>query len=461
MEDLTDTLFDRFKGKTDTSDADKSAQNIEFFNSVLNEPKNETRLKYLRVFSDIDREFKTLTNENFKDYLDIIEQIETFKRGREVYEMLVLASKLADDFLNGQVDNTTPFELLIRYEMPDNPADVKSFVADYFIDKLGLNGDDRRKIDPVKIFELNNTMSTTEEFVEKVNELIKAKNNGDVDVVARRENFSSDKALRGIRLVNAVNRAKTLTNPADSQISTTKLLTDRISYGIYTGHVMSDEEYDTEIEIDDNGIKSLFLAVLFVFPGLLNSLLLNKKFRVKIANSNGNIDSLNSSTIEKMVMDVKGLRFNDAGDMLDTLASLFVATSYKLLVIEQNRLFSDKKFVESRLYILDMILLYFGVGLNIDGFIVGDEENVYNDRIKLENDKIIILRPTFEKVRYGLFNEYYELNKTQTGRFFHYYDTAGDWGKGHQAFEPEFWRDIMLYGVEVDSLGIKPLKKFI
>ena len=463
--ELTSTYFDSFK-EVGIDDSDKwNSYVIVFMTDLTSNGTEEQKRDYRLVFDWISNSDWEELEEGLVNPFDILgeDSLKIFVRqGKHIYDLLVQSNETIKTFKSQETVDPTVSSFLSMYNLPGIITEGgQKFVAKYFVDGLGLSDADRSKIVPFDLFKLGDAVKP-DEFVDKVTRLLEAIENGDVENAVKHLNVASDKEIRFLRqvrkapIVNLEDEDPTDVPPVSPPRSTA-LLTLDTDFGINTGGAFDEEQ----ITFNDTGLKSLMLAVIVIFPGLLNSLLLKKEYHSNFfINGKQVVDSVRGSDVLSTVQKIKGGTLGDGNELCNAISVLFVATCYKLLATHQNSLFSDKGFTESRLFLVDMVLTYFGVGVTIDGHVVGDETNLFNDIIKLENNTIIIIRPQFVRAKPGLLQSYYEFNKIQTGRFYHYYNNRGEWGKGHQFFETSFWKDIEFKNVLVGDMGQKNLKSF-
>lgn len=386
------------------------------------------------------------------------------KFGSDLVLYLKKTAEAVDEFNNGTDNDTTLILINSYYIIPGTSEKIRETVANFFVDSLNISDEIKAKIVPKELFgdDITNPKDV-DDIYKDVKAIINASSAKQVEAIAKQKNFSRDKFIKWQKLQNATRKAQALALPVNKSVANTDYLNvdpaNVDDHSIEIQAIDFSPDYDTEIVFDDNGVKSLAMAILIVFPGLMNSLLLNRKFLIGMSD-NFSIDGINISEMKRLQNKVINMDMNDGDEVIDVVSSLFLIASYKLLVLYQNDLFSDKVFNESRFYMFDMVLLYFGVGVRVDGFLIGDETNVYKDTIKLDGGKITIKREEFTKVDRGRFNEYYEIRKIPTGRFYHYYDDKYEWGKGTQYFEKEFWKNVIRNKSGVNDCGHKLLHRF-
>ena len=465
----TGTSFDEFSDIVLDDDNVNWYGHIDLFGTNLKTHTERDKSKVRDVF-------KWISNEDWEKMQDVSEspnislsydEVKKFVRqGKNIYDLLVQSNETIKVF-NSSTEDPLPMatSLLAMYNLPAPDLiteDGRVYVANYFVDMLGLLEEDREKIVPIKLFKLGDAVEP-EKFVDNVGTLLKAAREGNVEAVAERINVSVDKKIDIMKYVEnatvVVLDSNSGEDPADEGPSTpgTPLLTFDTDFGLN----MSDTFDEEEIVFNDVGLKSLALAVMVVFPGLLNSLLLKGEYHSNyLTNGKKVSDSVRASDLTQMANKIRKGDLKDGNELANALSGLFIASCYKLMASQQNFLFSDKGFAESRLFLIDMVLTYLGVGVTIDGHVVGDETNVFNDIIKLENNKVIIIRPPFPRARKGLLNRYYQFHKIQTGRFYNYYNIEGEWLLGHQFYETAFWNDIKYKNVLIGNTGQKNLKIF-
>ena len=460
----TNTYFDEFKDLDKADPGDWNSVLMSFIASVTDQGlSTKYQKKYRSVFSDIgNTDWELLRTGLPSDVLGADGLEKMVKDGVFFYNVLLDARSSAIEFVNRKDSEFTLASFMMSYNVPGTSESVREQMADYFVDQLGLTQEMKEKIVPVELFgkDIDNP-KPTEEITKEIKAILNSADTAEVEALAKRKNFSSDKLIRLKKLGNATRKAVAALDPTDKTVSNIPLLSSSDVYDIDMSVKFGDPKYDSEIILKDTGIKSLVMAILIVFPGLMNDLLLNEDFHISINTKNGVIDGLPLSQLKALYSQVFKLNMIDGDDVVDTLTSLFLAASYKLLAKYQNSLFSDKSFPESRFFMIDMILLFFGISVSVDGYILGDDSNLYPDIIKIRNDRIIIKRKVFKRVKPGIFNEFYDINKTTSGRFYHYYDYQGKWGLGSQFWEVEFWRNIKENRITTKECGQKLLSHFL
>ena len=463
----TNTYFDDFRDLDKADPGDWNSAVISFMASVTDPGLGEKfKEKYRSIFNDsIDNENWDLLTEGLQRPSDILGDAgleKMVKDGAFFFSVLSDARSSAAEFIRGKETDVTLASLITSYNIPGTSESIREQLAEYFVDQLGMIPEMKEKIIPVELFgkDIDNPKSV-EDVTEDVKELIQCNTVGEVEALAKRKNFSADKLIRLKKLGNATKKAVAALNPADKVVASIPLLRASDVYEIDMSMTFGDPKYDNEIILKDTGIKSLVMAILIVFPGLVNDLLLNKDFHITMNTQHGAIDGLAVSQLKALYEQVSKLNMIDGDDVVDSLTSLFLAASYKLLAKYQNSLFSDKAFSEARFFMIGMRLLFFGVSVTVDGHILGDEANLYPDVIKLRNDKIIIKRRVFKRVKPGIFNEFYKINKTTSGRFYHYYNYEGKWGLGSQFWEVDFWENIVNNKIKTKDCGQKLLSNFL
>lgn len=221
---------------------------------------------------------------------------------------------------------------------------------------------------------------------------------------------------------------------------------------------------DSEISIPDTGIKSLYLAVLVAVPGLFNSVVVNPKYDTMTI-SDGDIGDVNTiPTLREKIWE--GLRKPDTTDRVEffnNLATLFILTTHKLLLLKQEVLFSKHSYEETRFFALDMMLNFHGIGLTIDTVVVGSEDNVLAESIVIENDVITVFKSKFYKVGKYSLNKTYVEYKVQKARFLHYYNDKYEYEneKGDQWYSINFWKRVYRSNIKGAAFGFAALVKSV
>jgi hypothetical protein len=478
--EITGTKFDNFRNVNDNNKKDWGSH-VTLFMTEIGELYDDQKREYRIIFDWIgDDNWNKIMNSN-----DIPSNV----LGEELVEKFVNQCKIMYKNLatiNYNIDSLKPDtytgsdynieQLLLLFELPsDVGINGLKFMAKYFVDNLILKNDDRKCILPLSLFRMDNKLVTIEKFKENVRRLLEAEENGNVKSVAKQINVSSDKLIMLRETVKQGANDKSNgdhdvpeTSPRssasvndeyipDDPTSEPVLLEFDTDFGIETTDFIN----DNEIIFEDTGFKSLALAVMVVFPGLLNSLLLEPKYhRNFFMNGHKILDVVSAKEISQLAKKIERGDLKDGKQITNAISALFISTCYKLLAMHRNSLFSYKRFTDSRLFLIDMVLIYFGVGIIIDGHVVGDETNIFSDKINLENGNIMIMRHPFPRAIKGLFQTYYTFNKIQTGRFYHYYDIRGKWGEGRNFFETKFWNSIISKNVRVGDMGQKCLRAY-
>jgi hypothetical protein len=205
--------------------------------------------------------------------------------------------------------------------------------------------------------------------------------------------------------------------------------------------------------MDDTGIKSIYLAVLLVAPGLLNSLLLQSVYE----SGNGVNEVVSGSVITRVKNDLRDMIAEDVGGdaLLDKLATLFVLVTHKYMGYNQESAFSPHDFTDTRLFSLDIILSSLNVGIMIDGELVGSADNVHTDMIKIDDVSNVLT--VVKQPMYGIFpganNEVYIHDKVVSTRFYEHYDNTGHVDHSRTQDTAAFWDTVMKKGDQAGEYG--------
>lgn len=191
--------------------------------------------------------------------------------------------------------------------------------------------------------------------------------------------------------------------------------------------------------IDDTGLKSLFLAVLLVVPGLLNELVFGKSALVVSATSISDGASLRD------LQAVVAKKINDGdSDMLKTVATAVTLFAHQMLESLPDHAASSKSFVDTRYHVLDIILSLFEVGVEINGVVVGDSDHVVKDIIKLSPDETTwqVTKVPLVKVLPHLNAKFYRDNNTLSTKFLEEYGV--DYKRDvTEVDDSKFWKRVL------------------
>jgi hypothetical protein len=203
------------------------------------------------------------------------------------------------------------------------------------------------------------------------------------------------------------------------------------------------------IEIDDSGIKSLFLAVGMLYPTLLHTLMFRSHtFNDDSFMSRDEIDMLKRDYISS----IRNSKTTNA-DVMNMVASALVLYSHKLLDgyrdIESNSMFED-----SRFYTLDMVLSMFEIGVMIGDVVVGDRENISSGRITHNNRlQWEVSLPHLVEPRKDSRLAFYE--NISIGPYFREYAYNGE-HRPLMIVSRKFWERVLMsnQGIGSDAVGL-------
>jgi hypothetical protein len=219
---------------------------------------------------------------------------------------------------------------------------------------------------------------------------------------------------------------------------------------------------DTLTTIDDNGLKSLYWAVIIAIPGLMNDLLLDKKYdggfstATYEAVSGSNVKDSRTALYEKM-----NDKSVDVGVFLNAISALFILTTHKLIGFHQDTLFSNHTYDDSRLYSLDVVLNYFGVGILVNDELVGSSRNVVRETIKVSGTKIHITRQPFCFVDLGSYHEMFVHLKQLKTRFISHYDDTGHMSSTDGYHTREYWKRVISCAATAGEFGHVEIERYV
>lgn len=276
---------------------------------------------------------------------------------------------------------------------------------------------------------------------------------------------SKEKLKEKLKAVSAKKAASgaviTVDEPDETDMNNWLTTVDINTVSLTTATVVG---FPERIDIDDTGVRALYLAVLFVSPGILNSLLFKN---VYVSNTSGE-EAVSGKTIFRVKNEFKDLLDRGQGGpvLLNSLSTLFVLVAHKLLGYYKDDLFSSHDHEDSRLFTLDMVLNAIGIGIYINGQVVGDESNMMTETIKIDDvtQTITVNKPTF----YGIFrdssNDVFVEEKVCAARFLYYYDDLGYLDSSRDMNSADFWESVWKQDIQANEFGnrkIVNLAKYI
>lgn len=171
----------------------------------------------------------------------------------------------------------------------------------------------------------------------------------------------------------------------------------------------------------DNGIKSIFMAMGLIYPTLVNSLLL-------FGSLSHDVDTFmnlqeSSTTRESILVKIFDNTTTD-DDALDEISSALTLFGHKFLENARD-VESTDAFDDSRFYVIDMILNLFSVGVYINGTRIGSKDNVSSGSVELDKNSSTwtVKVPSIVPVRKHSFERFYD--NVLVGSMLREYDTTG------------------------------------
>lgn len=190
--------------------------------------------------------------------------------------------------------------------------------------------------------------------------------------------------------------------------------------------------------VEDTGLKSIMLAVGFMIPTLVNTVtftggLVGSKSILDQETANNWKSLLSASVSDATVPDI---------DVLNEVASCLVFFSHVMLETMED-VESSQMFDDSRMYVIDILLSFYEVGVTINGTVVGDEDGLIDGGIEYDTatnswivhpSKVVLVKRTSSASFY---------DTKLVGPMYAYYDTSGTYSP-IDLTKRQFWERIVL-----------------